>query len=126
MYGNQVYNDVTEAYTNSGAEHAITIGAGQWYGTEAQRLLKMIHDKYPSIWSRYDGQYNNIKKNLLWNDVVNKNWSTYKLTRSSYYKQTGKPKTTDDWKIYRIKLLIGCSAGRKCQDQLMYEQIQRI
>lgn len=124
VYGNQVYNDVTEAYTNSGAEHAITIGAGQWYATEAQRLLKLIHDKYPSIWSRYDGQYNNIKKNLLWNDVVNKNWSTYKLTQSSYYKQTGKPKTTDDWKIYRIKLLIGCSAGRKCQDQLMKEQIQ--
>lgn len=124
VYGNQVYDDFTEAYTNSSTEYAITIGAGQWYATEAQRLLKLIHDKYPDIWARYDGVYGSLPKNLLWNDVVNKNWSTYKLTMSSNYEKTGKPKTTDDWKIYRIKLLIGCSAGRTCQDQLMYEQIQ--
>jgi len=118
VYGNQAYDDFTEAYTNSGAEHAITIGAGQWYATEAQRLLKLIHDKYPSIWSRYDSD------NLVWNDVVNENWSSYKLTRSASYKETGVPKTSDDLKIYRIKLLIGCQYGRACQDQLMYEQIR--
>lgn len=118
IYGHQDYDDFTEAYTNSSAEHAITIGAGQWYATEAQRLLKLIHEKYPAIWERYDSN------NLLWNDVVNKNWSTYKLTRSSSYKSTGKPRTTDDLKIYRIRLLIGCQYGRECQDELMYEQIR--
>ena len=118
IYGNQVYDDFTEAYTNSSAEHAITIGAGQWYATEAQRLLKLIHDRYPSIWKRYDSN------NLLWKDVLNENWSTYKLTMSSKYKKSGKPSTTDDWKIYRIKLIIGCSYGQKCQDYLMEEQIK--
>ena len=43
VYGNQKYGDFTEAFTNSSTEYAITIGAGQWYGTEAQRLLKLIH-----------------------------------------------------------------------------------
>lgn len=118
IYGNQVYDDFTEAYTNSSAEHAITIGAGQWYATEAQRLLKLIHDRYPSIWKRYDSN------NLLWKDVLNENWSTYTLTMSSKYKKSGKPSTTDDWKIYRIKLIIGCSYGQKCQDYLMEEQIK--
>lgn len=117
-YGKRDYKDVTMAGTNSDYEYAITIGAGQWYATEAQRLLKLIHEKYPSIWKRYDSN------NLLWKDVLNENWSTYKLTMSSKYKKTGKPSTTDDWKIYRIKLIIGCSYGRKCQDQLMYEQIR--
>ena len=36
VYGQQDYSDFTEAYTNSSEEHAITIGAGQWYGIEAK------------------------------------------------------------------------------------------
>ena len=44
VYGQQDYSDFTEAYANSSEEHAITIGAGQWYATEAQTLLKRIHD----------------------------------------------------------------------------------
>lgn len=124
VYGNQVYDDFTAAYTNSSAEHAITIGAGQWYATEAQRLLKLIHTKFPAIWARYDGKYGSLPANLLWNDVVNKNWSTYKLTMSSTYKTTGRPRTTDDWKIYRIKVILRSDAGIACQDELMYEQIR--
>ena len=40
VYGNQDYTDVTLPYTNSGAEHAITIGAGQWYATEDTATVK--------------------------------------------------------------------------------------
>lgn len=105
VYGNQVYNDVTEAYTNSGAEHAITIGAGQWYATEAQRLLKMIHDKYPAKWKELD------PKNYVWNDVVNANWSTYKLSKNS-------------GRATIIRGILDSKEGRACQDQLMKEQIQ--
>ena len=107
VYGRQDYKDFTEAYTNSGAEHSITIGAGQWYATEAQRLLKLIHTKYPATWKKYD------PKNYVWNDVVNKNWSTYKLSENS-----GRAKI--------IVKLIGSPDGIKCQDQLMYEQIDKI
>ena len=42
VYGQKDYADFTEAYTNSSAEHAITIGAGQWYGNEARTLLLKI------------------------------------------------------------------------------------
>lgn len=107
VYGRQDYKDFTEAYTNSGAEHSITIGAGQWYATEAQRLLKLIHTKYPATWKKYD------PKNYVWNDVVNKNWFTYKLSENS-----GRAKI--------IVKLIGSPDGIKCQDQLMYEQIDEI
>ena len=104
IYGNQDYRDFTQAYTNSKAEHAITIGAGQWYATEAQRLLKLIHTTSPETYKKYD------PKNEVWNDVVNKDWSTYQLKKSS-----------DKAKI--IVNLISSPAGIKCQDQLMYEQI---
>lgn len=105
VYGNQVYNDFTEAYTNSSAEHAITIGAGQWYATEARRLLKMIHDKYPAKWKELD------PKNYVWNDVVNANWSTYKLSKNS-------------GRATIIRRILDSKEGRACQDQLMKEQIQ--
>ena len=102
VYGNQDYGSFTKAYTNSSAEHAITIGAGQWYATEAQRLLKLIHTKMGDAkWKTYD------KNNKLWNDVQNANWSTYKKTT---YKS-------------RIVNILKSDIGKKCQDQLMYEQI---
>lgn len=107
VYGRQDYKDFTEAGTNSSAERAITIGAGQWYATEAQRLLKLIHTKYPATWKKYD------PKNYVWNDVVNKNWSTYRISKKS-----GRAKI--------IVNLIGSPDGIKCQDQLMYEQIDEM
>lgn len=36
VYVKMNYDDFTEAYTNSSSEHAITIGAGAWYATEAK------------------------------------------------------------------------------------------
>ena len=109
VYGQQDYADVTEAYTNSGAEHAITIGAGQWYATEAQRLLKKIYQAdNGKTFKSYD------KKGIVWKDVCDANWSTYKLS--------SKDKTQKE-KISIIRNIINSSLGRKCQDELMYEQI---
>ena len=105
IYGNQKYDDFTEAYTNSSAEHAITIGAGQWYATEAQRLLKLIHTTSPETYKKYDPH------NYVWNDVKNADWSRYRIKKS--YTRA---------KI--IVKLISSPAGIKCQDQLMYEQIE--
>ena len=102
VYGNQNYGAFTKAYTNSSIEHAITIGAGQWYATEAQRLLKLIHTTMGDAeWKTYD------KDGKLWNDVQKSNWSTYKKTT---YKK-------------RIVNIIKSDIGKKCQDQLMYQQI---
>ena len=107
VYGNQDYADFTEAYTNSSAEHAITIGAGQWYATEAQRLLKLIHTKYPEVWKKYDSD------GRVWKDVESRNWSTYKLSKNHY-------------KAKRIVNIIKSKEGIKCQDELMYQQIEEM
>lgn len=102
VYGQQDYADFTEAHTNSSIENAITIGAGQWYATEAQRLLKVIHQKMGDAeWKKYD------TSNKLWKDVCNEDWSEYKKTT---YKNI-------------IVKIISSEIGIKCQDQLMYEQI---
>ena len=49
VYGNKRYNDFTPAGANTSNEVAITIGAGQWYATEAQRLLKLIRKRSSRI-----------------------------------------------------------------------------
>ena len=83
-------------------QYAITIGAGQWYATEAQRLLQLIHTTMGDAqWKRYD------RDNKLWKDVQKANWSTYK---SITYKN-------------RIVNIIKSDIGKKCQDVLMYRQI---
>ena len=109
VYGNQDYSDFKEAFTNSKTEYAITIGAGQWYATEAQRLLKLIHTTSPKTYKKYDS------KNEVWNDVVNADWSKYRLEKKD---------KKDKNKIQIIINLISSPAGIKCQDYLMYKQIE--
>ena len=115
VYGQQDYADFTPAGYNTPNEKAITIGAGQWYATEAQRLLKLIQKTDPETFKKYDIQYTG-KNQRLANDLKSANWSAYRL---SYDKRTGK----GDARAYAIIAIINSSSGRKCQDQLMYEQI---
>lgn len=103
VYGQQDYSDFTEAYTNSSEEHAITIGAGQWYATEAQTLLKRIHDADTEAWSRLD----NIG---LWEQVQEADWSCFNISRNSQFANL-------------IVRLISSKTGVKCQDNLMDEQL---
>lgn len=103
VYGQQDYSDFTEAYTNSSEEHAITIGAGQWYATEAQTLLKRIHDADTAQWDRLD----NIG---LWEQVQNEDWSCYNISSKSQFAAL-------------IVQLISSKTGIKCQDSLMDEQL---
>lgn len=103
VYGQQDYSDFTEAYTNSSEEHAITIGAGQWYATEAQTLLKRIHDADTAQWDRLD----NIG---LWEQVQNEDWSCYNISYKSQFATL-------------IVRLISSKTGIKCQDSLMDEQL---
>lgn len=107
VYGKQDYGDFTEAYTNSSTEYAITIGAGQWYGTEAQRLLKLIHETMGEAeWNKID-----TGNHYVWKAVCNENWSKYKIPKSS-------------WRARVIVKLLQTDVGIKCQDQLMYKQIE--
>lgn len=102
-YGQQDYSDFTEAYTNSSDEHAITIGAGQWYAEEAQTLLKRIHDADTAQWDRLD----NIG---LWEQVQEADWSCFNISRNSQFANL-------------IVQLISSKIGVKCQDNLMDEQL---
>ena len=107
VYGNQKYGDFTEAFTNSSTEYAITIGAGQWYGTEAQRLLKLIHETMgEDEWNKID-----TGNHYVWKAVCTENWAKYKIPKSS-------------WRARVIVKLLQTDVGIKCQDQLMYKQIE--
>lgn len=103
VYGQQDYSDFTEAYTNSSEEHAITIGAGAWYGTEAKTLLERIYDANPEQWEKID-------KVRLLEQVQTANWECFNISRVSQLANT-------------IIALISSDFGVKCQDSLMDEQL---
>lgn len=103
VYGQQDYSDFTEAYTNSSDEHAITIGAGAWYGTEAKTLLERIYDASPEQWEKID-------KVRLLEQVQTANWECFNISRVSQLADT-------------IVALISSDFGVKCQDNLMDEQL---
>mgnify|MGYP003303888184 CR=1 FL=1 len=105
VYGNARYDDFTEAYTNTSQEHAITIGAGQWFATEAKRLLNTIRTQYPSVFASLD------TAGIAY-DLDNADWSTYKLSKTSA-------------KAKCIQAIISSPEGIKCQDQLIDEQMEK-
>lgn len=102
VYGQQDYSDFTEAYENNSDEHAITIGAGAWYGTEAKTLLERIYDADPEQWEKID-------KVRLLEQVQTANWECFNISRVSQLADT-------------IIALISSEIGIKCQDNLMDEQ----
>lgn len=102
VYGQQDYSDFTEAYENNSDEHAITIGAGAWYATEAKTLLERIYDADPEQWEKID-------KVRLLEQVQTANWECFNISRVSQLADT-------------IIALISSEIGIKCQDNLMDEQ----
>lgn len=105
VYGGVRYDDFTEAYTNSSSEHAITIGGGAWYATEAQRLLKLIRTTDSALFKKLDTAG-------IGSDLDSKDWSTYKLSKGSA-------------KAKCIQKIIGSNVGIKCQDSLIDSQMQK-
>ena len=104
VYGKQDYSDFTEAYTNSSSEHAITIGAGQWYGTEAQTLLKRIHVADQTEWKELDHLG-------LWEMVQTADWSCFNISGTSQLANL-------------IRKIISSVTGIKIQDTLLDEQME--
>lgn len=103
VYGQADYSDFTEAYTNTPEEHAITIGAGQWYATEAKRLLNMIRTTDPTTFAALDTAG-------IAADLDSADWSTYKLDKTSA-------------KAKCIQTIISSDVGIQCQNKLMDEQL---
>ena len=105
VYGNKRYSDFTPAGANTSNEVAITIGAGQWYATEAQRLLKLIREKDPEGFA-------NLDTAGIGYDIDHANWSTYKASKGSA-------------KAVCIQKIIDTEVGHQVQDQLVVEQMER-
>ena len=104
VYGNQKYNDFTEAGANTEKEKAITIGAGQWYGIEARTLLQKVLEADSKL-------FNILDTANIADDIKSADWSKYSVTK-------------DSEKAKCIVEIISSDVGMKCQDQLMYEQIE--
>lgn len=104
VYGKEDYACFEVAGTNSEEEKAITIGAGQFYATEAKELLQRIKKADRTFFTKTDTV--NINKDLRTAD-----WTTYDLA-------------LDDPKVEVIKALIDSEVGRKCQDEMVDEQIE--
>ena len=104
VYGQKNYADFTEAYTNSSSEHAITIGAGQWYGNEARTLLLNIKAADAATFKKHDTAG-------VAADLAKTDWSNYRLSKTSA-------------KAKAIVNIINSTVGRRCQDQLMDTQME--
>lgn len=100
VYGQARYDDFTEAYTNSPNEHAITIGAGQWYADEAKTLLNRI--------SVAGGQ--GFTDELY--DNMTGSWATRIIKKGTSLART-------------IQYVISTDIGRACQDAMLDEQMER-
>jgi len=103
IYGCQNYAAFIGAGANCSNEKAITIGAGQWYAGEAKRLLQKIQRANPAQFKKMDTQG-------IETDLLKKNWATYAIAASSA-------------KAKCIVTIINSTLGRKCQDEMMDEQI---
>lgn len=103
VYGCQNYAAFVGAGANCSNEKAITIGAGQWYAGEAKRLLQKIQRANPAQFKKLDTQG-------IETDLLKKDWATYAISTTSA-------------KAKCIVTIINSTLGRKCQDELMDEQI---
>ena len=103
VYGRQNYAAFVGAGANCSNEKAITIGAGQWYAGEAKKLLQKIQRANLAQFKKLDTQG-------IGTDLLKKNWTAYAISPSSA-------------KAKCIVTIINSTLGRKCQDELMDEQI---
>lgn len=104
VYGQKDYADFTEAYTNSSSEHAITIGAGQWYGNEARTLLMNIKSADAATFKKYDNAG-------VASDLTKTDWSNYRISKTSA-------------KAKAIVKIIDSAVGHRCQDRLVDTQME--
>ena len=106
VYGQAGYDDFTGSYTNTANEHAITIGAGGWYGPEAKRLLQLIRTEAPSTFSQLDTAG-------IASDLDASDWSSYSIAKGSA-------------KANAIVAIISSEDGKKLQDKLMDTQVKEM
>ena len=101
IYGKRNYAAYSAPYANSPDEHTITLGWGQNYGSNAKRLIQMIHDKDPALFKKIDSA--GIEGMLL------KDWVALKWNPTASQKEV-------------LIKLITSDVGKSCQDELFEQQ----
>ncbi|MCQ2509547.1 MAG: GBS Bsp-like repeat-containing protein [Lachnospiraceae bacterium] len=113
VYGVKRYDAFTEAYANSSTETAITIGAGQWFATEAKTLLSQIRSRYPEVFEKYDTAE-------IGYDLDHENWKYYGTDGAGH-----KTILKGSEKALAIQNIISSPEGIAVQDSLIDEQMNR-
>lgn len=104
IYGNRDYAAYDGPGANTDNEVTITVGWAQYYGSEAQRLIKDIYNKDKHAFHLIDAK-GQIEK-MLQHNWVKEKW-----------------KPTNEEKATIIRLLTS-DAGKKCQDELFKEYMR--
>lgn len=113
VYGNAKYDCFAPAYNISAKETAITIGAGGWFATEAQKLLKLIREANPAEFARLDTAGIGV-------DLDTADWTTYG--------SDGNGTATilrGSEKAVCIQKIISSDTGKMIQDQLVDEEMTK-
>ena len=105
VYGKQRYDAYAAAYTNSPKEYTCTLGAFQFYGSEAKQLIQMIYNANPTEFKSIDT--NGVIQAKLSTDWVATKWNPSSSQKSILIK------------------LITTETGRSCQDKLVRERIDK-
>ena len=105
VYGKQRYDAYAAAYTNSPKEYTCTLGAFQFYGSEAKQLIQMIYNANPTEFKSID--INGVIQAKLSTDWVTTKWNPSSSQKSILIK------------------LITTETGKSCQDKLVRERIDK-
>ena len=105
VYGKRRYEAYAAPYTNSNLEHTITLGWAQNYGSEAKKLIQMIYDADPAGFKKIDSS-GSIQS------MLPKDWVAIKWKPTAAQKKI-------------LINLITSDAGKKCQDDLFAELMEK-
>lgn len=111
IYGNAKYNTFCPAFNITQNEKAITIGAGGWYATKAQQLLKLIRTEDPEMFKKIDTAG-------IGYDLDNCDWTIYGSDGNGH-----RTIERGSEKAICIQEIISSDAGMKVQDQLVDEDM---
>lgn len=112
IYGNAKYDTFCPAFNLTQKETAITIGAGGWFATEAQKLLKLIRTEDPVLFAELDTAG-------IGYDLDNCNWSIYGSDGNG-----NRTMERGSEKAVCIQKIISSEVGKKVQDRLVDEEME--
>lgn len=111
IYGNAKYDTFCPAFNITQNEKAITIGAGGWYATKAQQLLKLIRTEDPDMFEELDTAG-------IGYDLDNCDWTVYGSDGNGQ-----RTIERGSEKAVCIQKIISSDAGVKVQNQLVDEDM---